>query len=67
MVATKLLLADGKDLSRERDGFRIFARSKKGIRGCPCGERSRLILLCNCRSSFVLLRNNRRGEAKHQA
>jgi hypothetical protein len=63
MVGTKLFLADGNDLSRERDGFRIFARSKKSIRGFPCGERSRIILLCNCRSPRVLLRSNRRGEA----
>src|SRR6516165_6312854 len=53
MVGTKLFLADCKDLLRQWDGFRIFARALK--RGCPCGERSRLILLCNCRSPFVLL------------
>ena len=59
--------ADGKDLSRQRNGFRTFVRSKKSIRGFRCGERRRLILLSNRRSPFVLLRSNRRGEAKHQA
>src|ERR1700757_5201470 len=50
MVGTKLFLADGRNLARQRDGFRIFARSKKSIRGFPCGERSPPPLLCNCRS-----------------